>query len=434
MSENEKKVTEKLSEREKKTPATAHRPLVKKRRVTTTMMPEARYDDAYGKENPYYIRIANHYRIAKYVTILLTLVFAFTMLTVYSQDITVENFQYLMKDLDLSGIASEGNFDSLVYNGGTDSSFGIYRSELVVVNAGSTSLYRSSGALSFHQSNVYYAPKLLVSDKYFLVYDFGETSNSYAVYNSFAELKSEQLSFPITGADLSEDGAYAIVTRDEHFRGIVRVYDRDFRLKNEIKKDKYILSVAMTSDGKRLAIASVYDKDGDFVTELMTLQVGSSEADTTVTVEGAMPLKTEWMQDGSLAVLYTDFTAIYDNDGEEIARIEHASLPSLSVSLGKSMICVAYNNTVLGYDKTVKLYDSSGALLYTMALEGELLQIVLREGEACLLFEDRIVSIDPYNDRVLTAAIDPNPIAVVFAEDIPIVCYSGSAVTPDFSS
>ena len=73
MNENKTPPTEKSSESEKKnlSAPSSRRPLIKKRDVTTTFMPEARYDDAYGKENKYYIRIANKYRLFKYIVLVL---------------------------------------------------------------------------------------------------------------------------------------------------------------------------------------------------------------------------------------------------------------------------------------------------------------------------------------------------------------------------
>ncbi len=67
-----------------------------RRRMNATRMEEIRWDpDRVFRENPYYLRLATKYKIVKYITIVLALVFAVTMLTAFSGDITAENFQYL---------------------------------------------------------------------------------------------------------------------------------------------------------------------------------------------------------------------------------------------------------------------------------------------------------------------------------------------------
>ncbi|MBE6637810.1 MAG: hypothetical protein E7618_08440, partial [Ruminococcaceae bacterium] len=255
MTEEENKRT--ISEDDKKVsaPTGSHnRPTVEKKRVRITPPQEIRFDpDAVFKENPYYTAIAKKFSILKYLVIFFAIVFAITMLTAFGEDINAENFQYLIKDLDLSGLMSDGNFESMVFSANSDSSFGLYRGELVVVNAGSTELYRPSGVLALRQTNIYYRPMLLTSEQYFLVYDRGDTSRTYSVFNSFAELKTEKFDYPITGASLSDDGSYAIVTRDDSFRGVVKVYDRDFTPVLEVKKENYIIAVDLSAAGEALA-------------------------------------------------------------------------------------------------------------------------------------------------------------------------------------
>lgn len=404
-----------------------------RRRMNATRMEEIRWDpDRVFRENPYYLRLATKYKIVKYITIVLALAFAVTMLTAFSGDITAENFQYLIKDLDLSGLATGNTFDTLLYNGGSDSVFGIYRGELAVVSPGTVSLYKPSAALSLNKPNIYYSPRLLTSDKYFLVYDRGDTSRSYSVFNSFAELKTETYSHPITGAAMSDSGSYALVTRDDSFRGIVRMYDDSFRQIMEIKKDKYILSIDISDDGSTLAIASVYDQNGDFVAEIMTVRVGESNAETTVVEEGIMPLQVKFMEGNTVGVLFNDRAKVYNADGSERASYSYSSMPSVHAEIGESYICAVYNTSVIGNDKTVVVYDTDGQTVFTDSLNGELLGIVPKGDVLCLLFEDKAVRIDVREGTLASREVAPNALAIVFAGQTPLICYSGNAAVLDF--
>jgi len=405
----------------------------RRRRMNATRMEEIRWDsDRVFRENPYYLRLATRYKIAKYVTIFLALAFAVTMMTAFSGDITAENFQYLIKDLDLSGFANGDVFDTLLYNGGSNSVFGIYRGELAVVSPGTVSLYKPSAALSLNKSNIYYSPRLLTSEKYFLVYDRGDTSRSYAIFNSFAELKTETYTHPITGAAMSDSGNYALVTRDDSFRGIVRMYNDRFRQIMEIKKDKYILSIDISDDGKTLAIASVYDQNGDFTSEIMTVRVGETEGEVTIVEEGILPLQIKFMDDGCIGVLYNDRATVYNADASKRTEYFYSSMPSVHAEIGDSYICAVYNTSVIGNDKTVSIYDTDGQTVFTAPLSGELLSIVPNGDTVCLLFEDKAVRIDVREGSIKTLAVEPNAISIVFAGDTPIICYSGKAAALDF--
>ncbi len=404
--------------------------LIKKR--SSVVMPKAKYDGAFDKENPYYIKIANRYAIVKYVSILLTFVFAVTMLGAYSADITPENFQYLLKDLDITGVLSGSKFDSVIYNGGSTSSFGIYRNELAVINAGSTMLYKPSGALSYSDTNKFYNPRLVISDKYMLIYDRGDTTHTYSIHNSFAKLYEERYDYPITLADMSNKGSYAIVTRDDSFRSIVYIYDGNFKLKNTVRKDKYVLAVSMNDAGNKVSISSVYDKDGTFESEIQVLGISSENPDFTVNESGKIPLKSHWLSSGDLAVVFSDCAVIYSPKGDKRATIDLSGLSSHNLELNSSMIVSVYNTTVLGYDKTVNIYDRNADLIMTASLDGELIRILPGSDKVCLLFEDRAVLIDVISKTVKEATVKPNAKDVAFYEDTVIVCYSGGAEPLNF--
>ena len=404
--------------------------LIKKRRSVD--MPKAKYDGAFDKENPYYIKIATKYAILKYISILLTFVFAITMLTAYSADITPENFQYLLKDLDITGVLSGSKFDSVIFNGGSSSSFGIYRGELAVINAGSTMLYKPSGALSYSDTNKFYNPRLVISEKYMLIYDRGDTTHTYSVHNSFAKLHEERYDYPITLADISDKGSYAIVTRDDSFRSIVYLYNENFKLKNTVRKDKYVLSVSMNDSGNKVAIASVYDKDGAFESEVQVLGISSDKPDFTVTESGKIPLDSKWLKNGDLAVAFSDCVIVYSPRGDKRETLDLTGLSSHTFELSRSIMVSVYNTTVLGYDKTVNIYDENADLIMTESLEGELIRIRIGNDKVCLLFEDRAVLIDVVSKTVKEVSVKPNAKDVAFYEDSVIVCYSGGAEPLDF--
>jgi hypothetical protein len=293
-------------------------------------------------------------------------------------------------------------------------------------------LYKPSGALSYSDNNKFYNPRLLISEKYMLIYDRGDTTHTYSVHNSFAKLHEERYDYPITLADISDNGSYAVVTRDDSFRSVVYVYNENFKLKNTVKKDKYVLSVSMSDNGSKLAIASVYDKDGDFESEIQVLGASSETPDFTVIENGKIPLQSEWLKNGDLAVIFSDCAVIYSQKGERKNTIDLSGLSSLTVALDPSMMVTVHNTTVLGYDKTVNVYDENAELIMTASLEGELITILPDKDRVCLLFEDRVVLIDVTSKTVQEASVKPNAKDVAFYDDTVIVCYSGGAEPINF--
>ena len=226
---------------------------------------------------------------------------------------------------------------------------------------------------------------------------------------------------------MSNGGSYAVVTRDDSYRSIVYYYNGNFKLINEIKKDKYVTALAFNENGEKLAIASAYDADGDYECEIQVIKGNSDKAEFTIVESSLIPISAKWLADGNLCVLYSDCAVIYSQKGERVSYINSASLQSLRFALGDELLVSVYNSTVLGYDKTVDIYDKNADIIYTEAFKGDVISVKIVYNKVCLLFEDRVMLIDPHKRSVLQAEVDPNAKDVVFYENEVIVCYSGGA-------
>lgn len=392
--------------------------------------------DSVFPENPYYSHIASKYSVLKIVSVILTVTFCIGMFVFYnvtgSQALTVNAFQYLLKDLDFSSL-NTGIFDTMVYSGGADADFAAYRGDLVVVTNGVTTLFKTSGAVSFTSENDYYSPRLLTSSKYFLVYDVGNTSYGYSVYNSFAELVSEHLEYPITGAALADNGSYAIVSRDDNYRSIIYVYDYNLKKVLEIRKEKYVVATDISDDGKRVYTASVYDVEGDFECEISFVDVDSGTEKVSLTVESSIPMCVKELDNGNVAVMYTDKISVYGSDGIKYTDIEPSMQSQVFGFISRDLICMSNNSAVIGNDKTVRIFNTDGREIYSGVHSGEQLKITSYEGNVYILFQDRVLKIDPKTKKFYHADIQANAIDIVFTTSgQPYVCFSGSALPLTF--
>ena len=161
----------------------------------------------------------------------------------------------------------------------------------------------------------------------------------------------------------------------------------------------------------------------------MTVTAGSESASASLTVTGVMPMMIRYLEDGNIVVLYTDRMVFYNGLLEELSSVSLSSLLSVKADIGKKLVCIVNNNTLIGNDKTVNIYNSGGELLYTSGYAGELLKLRSFENRAYLLFEDRMVMIDLANDTERTVEVDPNAIDLVFTSSgLPVMCYAGSAI------
>ncbi|MBO4414005.1 MAG: hypothetical protein J5830_04795 [Clostridia bacterium] len=383
-------------------------------------------------ENRYFTSFAKKYTVLKLISMVLAAAFAFTMLAVFGSSITTDNFKYLLKDIDFSSL-NTGSFESMYYSGGLDALFAVYRGDLVVVNPGSTSLYKGSGARAFYLENEYYSPALVAGSKYFLVYDSGNTSYGYTVYNSFTALSQKTMSNPITCGTICDEGSYVLVTRDENYKSIICVFDRDLRNCLEIRKDKYTVSVDLSPDGKKLYTAALYDLDGDYSTEITVVDIESGTEDITITVDSVVPMIVKCMNGGGFAVVYTDRIIVYGDDGIKLNEVLPVTQNLVRAYAANNLICLTCNAGVVGDEKEIRVFDTRGKETIRVNESGELIKIASNDGCVLIMFQEFALKIDPSTGKTYRAEILPNALELVFASNgEPFVCYTGSALPLDF--
>jgi len=91
--------------------------------------------------NAYYSTVAYRYKFAKYVTIILLVIFVLFSITVHRDSITYSNFVFLLKDMN-TVFESDGMLTvqkSISYNTDRNQNFTLYRRGLSV--AGSSNIY-----------------------------------------------------------------------------------------------------------------------------------------------------------------------------------------------------------------------------------------------------------------------------------------------------
>ena len=442
---SKKKLTRKEKKREKETKSeeilssgekddrTERRRRAERRERTSVRMDRIRFDpDNIYTENRYFTSFARKYTVLKLISLVLAAVFAFLMLAVFGSSITTDSFKYLIKDIDFSSL-NTGSFESMYYSGGLDALFSVYRGDLVVVNPGSTSLYKGSGARAFYLENDYYSPVLVTGSKYFLVYDSGNTSYGYTVYNSFTALSQKTMSYPITCGTICDEGSYVLVTRDENYKSVICVFDKDLRSSLEIRKDKYTVSVDLSPDGKKLYTAALYDLDGDYSTEITVVDVEKGVEDITVTVDSVVPMKIKCLDGGGFAVVYTDRIIVYGDDGIRLNEITPATQNLVRAYASNNLICLTCNAGVVGDEKEIRIFDTKGKEIIRVNESGELLKIASNEGNVYIMFQEFALKIDPSLGKTYRAEILPNALDLVFASGgEPFVCYTGSALPLDF--
>ena len=247
--------------------------------------------------NPLYLKRAAVYRVCRYVVMTALIVFLLAMLNFFKDEITIENFRYLMRNVDFELKTELTDPGVISYDSSEQNQFAVYKDSLVQLSDRKFAIYDAGGRSSYVGNLSYSAPALCTSNKYVLAYD--RDSGDYSLYTGFSQAYEGSTDFPIADVDLTDNGVHVIASRSKAYTGVVSVYSASFRLMNRIQKNKHIASVDLSDDGKNLLIASYAIGEKGIITELMTIAVNSDTPTLLFTIEGILPWKASWIGDGT---------------------------------------------------------------------------------------------------------------------------------------
>ncbi len=351
------------------------------------------YLDEELPENEYYLRIALRYRLLKYAAIALTVALLLGMTAVYSEDITVENFRYLLRDLDSGSTKYTGVYEKIQYDGSTDLKFALYKGDLVVVRSGKTSIFGMDAATVMNNKNDFYNPVLLSGGKYFLVYDPGQTSYSCTLYNAFSPLYTMRMESPIYDGAISDKGIFALVTETKGYRGVVEVYDEDFDLMTTVSKDKFIWDVALSKDGEQLLILSASTSDGVWYTEVHLVNSRTSETLMQFTLSEMLAYACHFTSNGSFCLLTEDDMRFYVDGNLKSNTVSFGGAVPVDWCFGDEYQAVAFNRTILGQDRIVRIIKA-GAQVCQFQISGQIVSSVFDGKDYYILTDTAVYRID----------------------------------------
>jgi len=346
------------------------------------------------KLNKYYMSVASGYKIAQVLTLLLLVVFLLFMIFANGDQITYDNFKYLLKDIDTvysSPNADRGNFQSIVYEEQSDMHFALFRGDLAVLGGSKISLFNTAGAQMFSHTALTAAPMLEVSDEYMLAYDLG--GKDFRLYNSFTPVLETEADYAVYGADIADNGAFILTTKARESKFSVVYYSAAFIKSAVYYKDKYVMDAAIRGDGEEIAILSMDAVSGEFVSEIMICEKGKDTVKGTVTLEGIFPISIEYIgNDGHFVVICDDRLLFYDAElNQASSYIAKFTVQCVSVTdEGAAAVC---STNSVGSENIVLLFDTEGNIIYNNTVKHHITDLTFAAGRLYLLTSESVIRI-----------------------------------------
>ena len=318
-----------------------------------------RQEDFTAAGDVYYANVSAGYKVAQRFLWLLFILFMVFSIFFHRQDITYDNFFYLMRDFSSAVDAETTNYETVSYESSPGQRFALYRGGVASVSPSRISAFTTTGRRTLKMSSEFSAPFAVASDQYLLVYD--TAGKTFSVYNSFSRIYTETLTNPITNACFAEDGSFAVITRDAGHRAVVHVYYPDENFKRDTYRwNAYMFDVAMDSDNDRLVFVFYGAGDGTGETLISLRQKSTMEEITSVKLSGEFPLDCGFLENNKFALITDGAVRIFDksfDEGVSQAYEYNGGITGFSITeegLAVSLINSS-KNEVIAFDKDGEL-------------------------------------------------------------------------------
>jgi len=368
--------------------------------------------------------LSGRFKTVKYITLCCLVVFLLLAVILFREDITVENLRYLLKDFEIGDNINKTYNDTITYDSDLQVNLSLYKGDLVVAGSSYFFLCDLQGNKRLNEDSVFSNPVVLTSDKYLLVYGLSE--NTYTVYNTFSQLHTETLDYPISAAAVSDKGMYAIVTRSAEYRSVVYLYNQNFDRIGAVYKDKYIIDVKFNPDSSELLITSFFSNNGNYSTEIVNYVPFSETHSASKIVENSMPLTTGYNKDNGYSIIYDDKIEFYDS--EYVLRNTYnftSNLIPITTEISEEYTVITYNENIVGDDIKVVVFGKSGEMLLTASANGQPKKIKCYNDKVYVLLDGKVCKISVADGNIVYYDTEKNALELLIVEeDTALVCFS----------
>lgn len=380
--------------------------------------------------NEVYEKTEKRIRFAKWGALIALGIYAVFMVFTYRDLITMENFRYLIRNVDLDIETGVDLQNSIVYDADPDNIFVKYRDYTAVINKRGLKIFDNGGRIAYSGEEATLSPAVITSSKYMLVYD--RLGTGYSLYSYFTKLSPEKVDFTVAAAAVSDEGSYAIATRSTDFDGVVYVYNKNFKVTNRIQKNRTVASLDMTDDGSELLIASYgADDSGRLSTEITAVTTGAGESRITVVLSDVLPYECGYCEGGGVYLVCSNGIYSFDDYGKEIAFLSFDGInlkKYIADRDGFSLITAGTTDSSL-YEATV--FDSSLNILRKYEAGRELVDAAKEGDTLYLLYPSKLVCLYENEEKTVPFESPVRALKVICSPDKVLICTETSMIIPD---
>ena len=312
----------------------------------------------------HYKQLARKAALLRYICMVFVVVFAVYSFSFHSDEITMANFRYMLKFIDLGDEADNPTGTLIAFDGNEGNRGIIYKGDLAVLNEGGLTITGWDGDVLHKSAFSFDHPKMEIDGNYLYCYDLG--GKDLKIFNSYQQLdKTPTFSYPILGLATSDNSNFAVISSEKGYRSVVYVYDNHFRGIYVCRSGtKYISSVDISKDGKEFLTAAYNSENANLVTTIAKYSVNAEGSLFTQSFDGEIPIGVYYTENG-FCLMTSNGIRHFNNENEIVSEISFANRELLSGRVfGKNSLITYGLDGLSGGTETV-VYDHEGDVLYS---------------------------------------------------------------------
>ncbi len=230
------------------------------------------------------------------------------------------------------------------------------------------SVISNNGKVSFKDGHGFSNPVLSKSETRCLLYD--QNGTGLKVYNAKSCLLTKNMDNSIYAGDIARNGTFAIASKSEKFTSMVTVFNKKGELIYEwFCPEETILSVAVSPNGKSVAVGTVKVSGGEFYSSLYILKFDSADPIFSKKYEGQLILGIDSSK--------KTFTVVFENKCDIISWKDHSTMQYESeydvnyVKSSKRYTAIASSRENDDGNYKFNIYTNSKKLKYEFDFSGQ---------------------------------------------------------------
>ncbi len=278
-------------------------------------------------KNPgYWGRVHGLYTMAFRIFLIALPLYVVVFMAICARAFTYESVFCFFKDLQATTSFVTSDYESVTYTYEEGDNVVLsYRGGVAAVTKKGIEIYSPDGERLFHKSVSFTEPRAVSSRKYLIAYDLGGTG--FTVTNTYTNVHEGQTEFPIYMAEAADTGHFALITSSDTHLSQVLVYDSNFNLIQHFKRSVALTGVAISENGKHIALMGLAGEGGRSYTQLELYRLGETAPNYTLTFEGEAPLSLDFTDDRHVVALTDGALRVFDLDGNREQMLTYTGTP-----------------------------------------------------------------------------------------------------------